>query len=241
MTKGSMQTQDSKPPAFVEKTREGVNFKSEDIQLPMLLIAQDSSPQVKKHNPRYIEGLEFGDMFHSVSGHIYGSEPLDISVVCAYDPRWMEMIPQSEGGGIKDPNVPPGDPRREWNGKIPPVATRYYSYVLYLHDTCNLVLFSMKRSSERSAKMLNSLISERIGPIYAGKYKIIIKKEVRGGNDVAVPKFVNNEWVTDEELYGNLKEFYNAVKNRQREVVDENANHTNAEADAGTGAEDVPF
>ena len=242
----ALQTQTAPPPAFVDaKSREGVNFKSEDLQVPMLLIAQDSSPQVKKHNPRYIEGLEYGDLFNSVSKFIYGSEPLKVSIICAYNPRWMEMKDQKEGGGIKDANVPPGDPRREWNGNTPPVATKYYSYVLYIHDHHQLVLFSMKRSSARSATNLNTLITERVGPIFAGRYKLSVEKEVRGGNDIAVPHFDNDGWVEDEELYKQLEDFYHSMKDRQREVVDENANMAAAEqsetAQGQDANEEVPF
>src|SRR5262245_23506348 len=76
-----------------------------DIQIPRLLISQGLSPQLDPGKPVYIEDLKQGQMFNSLSGHIYGKGPIYICVVRADPPRWVEFIPRDQGGGVKDPAV----------------------------------------------------------------------------------------------------------------------------------------
>ena len=50
------------------------DFTANSYQVPFLKIAQPGSPEVKKQNPSYIEGLEAGQFFNSLTKEVYGSK-----------------------------------------------------------------------------------------------------------------------------------------------------------------------
>ena len=49
------------------------DFGSNSYQVPFLKIAQSLSPEVKKQKPEYIEGLEPGQFFNTLTKKNYGS------------------------------------------------------------------------------------------------------------------------------------------------------------------------
>lgn len=73
---------------------------AEDIKIPFLALAQDLSPEVKKQKDEYIEGLEVGQFFNSVTGEIY---PEELYVVpCQRQHVFVEWVPRDKGGGLVD-------------------------------------------------------------------------------------------------------------------------------------------
>ena len=57
------------------KGHEGMeNVNKNDLILPRLAICQGNNPQRKKANPLYIEGLEDGDLFNTVTNEVYGNK-----------------------------------------------------------------------------------------------------------------------------------------------------------------------
>ena len=64
----------------------GVGFENvgaQEMAIPFLKIASSQTPEVKKSNAKFVEGLEQGHVFNSVTKEFYG----DILVVpCAFRP-----------------------------------------------------------------------------------------------------------------------------------------------------------
>jgi hypothetical protein len=146
----------------------------DDILMPRLGLAQKMSPEIDLTNQaRYIEGLTFTGLFNSQTKVVYGTGPLHFVILRRDDPRFVEFNPIDQGGGIKDMNVPPGDPRTMFttglNGeRVKPLATMFYDFiVLLLNDfdpsepMKNIVALSMKSSAIKTAKHLNMLITQR--------------------------------------------------------------------------------
>ena len=76
---------------------EGVGV--EDLIIPRLNLAQDLSPEVKKSKDEYIDGLEPGQFFNSVTREIYGSEVRLVPAM--YRKEFLLFIPRNSGGGFR--------------------------------------------------------------------------------------------------------------------------------------------
>lgn len=141
----------------------------QEFTIPRLSVAQKMSPQVDASSPMYVEGLKVGDFFNTLTGDIYGPGPIRFIPLRVEPPRWMELAPFEQGGGIIDFDVKAGDPRTEWrtiNGeRKPPVATMFYDYIVYLPDTDETVALSCKSTNISSAKKFNGIrLGRRIPP-----------------------------------------------------------------------------
>lgn len=140
-------------------------LKKEDIRPARLFIAQKGSPQVLRGDPAEIEGLQEGDLFNSLTGEIYG-EKVEIVVITALGSRWDVLIPKKEGGGIKEANISPLDPRcqfgeKEVDGKrvrVPPIATKFLDFLLWLPEHYVVVAWSVKSTALKVGDRLNSIV-----------------------------------------------------------------------------------
>jgi len=162
-------------PSYLEQTGIGTeHLTSDDVALPRLTLAQAMSDQVNATSPDYIEGLQVGNFFNSVSSQNYGNGPVPFSILCAYAPRGIEFAPMEQGGGVLDMNVPLDDPRMLFGEDgAAPQATRFYDYVLMLHPGTpeeEMIAMSLARSGVRAAKSLNGLARMRGTAIYTGIY-----------------------------------------------------------------------
>jgi len=137
---------------------------SDDVRPPRLALAQAGSPQVKRGDPKEIEGLRECDMFNDLTGQSYGQGPVRVVVVTCLGPRHIEFAPMESGGGIIDGNVRANDPRTQFTvdpkdptKRIKPIATKFYDYLVWLPEYQELMAFSMKGSQLKVASRLNSL------------------------------------------------------------------------------------
>jgi hypothetical protein len=209
-------------PDFLEKgdTRGADHITSDDLRMPRLSLAQQMSPQVNPSEGSYIENLRVGEMFNDLTGQVMGKGPLRFAIVRADPPRFIEFIPREQGGGIRDMNVPPNDPRTQFgpNGEQP-IATKFYDFVVALLDGDNipsidsLIAISMKKSAIKAAKKLNGLVRLRNAPVFAGTYTVnaVMLKNTKG--TFAGFDFNNDGWVTKDQ-FAALTEIYEALKNK---------------------------
>ncbi len=149
------------------------NIDRDDIILPRIAIAQSNSPQLKRHEGKYIEGLEEGQMFNTLTGENYGNGPLEF-VVLDFRKRAMQF---GENNTILDFNVPWNDERCEFTNddagkRVKPIATRFYEFIVLLVPTHEMVVLSLKSKQVSAAKRLNSFLSVRPGAAWMGKYKL---------------------------------------------------------------------
>lgn len=214
-------------PDFIPKSNEGAeHFERDDVKLPQLMIAQALSPELEEDNVRYIPGLKLGDFFNGLTGEIYGRGPLKFMIVRADRPRYVEFIPRSEGGGVRDPNVPPDDPRTQFtvgpDGKRQnPVATKFYDYVLVLlHDNGKreLVVMSLKSTGIKVARNLNGLIRARNAPIYSGVYTASSKSMKNTKGTFYQFDIRAAGWPKTPELIEFMKEKYEVFKDKELDI-----------------------
>src|SRR5690349_5421317 len=152
-------------------------LRDEDSIIPRLSIAQFSSDQIKKGNPLFIEGLEVGQFFNTLTNEIYGEQvfvtPLsEFPHRIYFPPRGTPGNTQlcatrtlnADGQLINGPLHPQGcdscdfskwadEPRADGSKK--PLCTFFYSYVLLVHNPDGYlepVVFSAKSKSIKSAQ-----------------------------------------------------------------------------------------
>jgi hypothetical protein len=221
--------------------RTGVeHITKQDVKLPRLLVAQGLSPEVQEGEASYIEGLKVGMLFNDLTKEIYGKGPIEFWVVRADPPHWVEFIPRSLGGGIKDPNVPFGDPRTlpTPDGKDP-VATQFYDFVIQFQPSSEVIALSLKgKAGVRAAKSLNGLIFLRDAPLHAGSYILTAGMAKSPKGTFAVYLFKNNGWAKSEEELKARAKLYESFKDKELNI-DRESDET--ETDEGDGTGDTSF
>lgn len=168
----------------------------DELRLPRLAIAQGLSDELKETNANRIEGLKPYDFFNNMTGEVYGRGPLTI-IPIRRDVRRIEFIPRSEGGGIRDMNVPKGDPRLRWTGtgddRKPPLATEFIEFPCLLlrpnmaPEPSVLSIKMTNKWNRRSADQLTLFIKNKNAPIFAGMYLIESKPINNGKGEFGVP------------------------------------------------------
>jgi hypothetical protein len=214
------------------------HIAKDDMQMPRLLLAQGLSPQLDPNSPKYIDALKNGQLFNSLSGTVYGKDPIKFYVVRADAPRWVEFIPREQGGGIKDPNVKFGDPRTQFRtddaGKpLPPIATKFYDYVLMfaedgggLWKQGELIALSLKSTGIKVAKALNTFIKMKNAPCFAGVYSIGVSSEKNTKGTYNVYALKDLGFVQDKALYDKLGEVFEALKDKDLKLDREDGDDT---------------
>ena len=206
--------------------KEGLeHVKQEDIAIPRLGLAQGLSPQITRGKPEYIQGLENGGMFNSITNEIYGMGPLRFTIIRADPPRWVEFYPREAGGGVKDPNVPAGDPRTEFgeNGEAP-LATKFYDFLIALlplneqNPTDSIVALSFKGAMLKDAKALNMLMVGRNKPPYTGVYEVTSATRTNSKGTFNVYKIVNAGFIKDEATFNAAKDMFNSFRTKEVKI-----------------------
>lgn len=234
-----------RPKSLDRNDRSGTeDISPDEIQLPRLAVAQGLSPQLVPDDPQYIRGLVIGQMFNDVSEDIYGNGPAVVVPVKRQVKR-IEFDPNDRKVPI-DRNVPPGDPRLEWDGDNPPRATEFVEYICLLLQKGKIpegVVVSIKTTNKemrRAAKLWNTYVLQRQAPIYSGLYNLT-SKVIRGQNKdgqqtmygVFVVKnagFIPKDTPVGAALYDYAKQFHESLKDKvvetDREGHDEGAADT---------------
>ena len=220
-------------PSFIkEGDRRGTeNITSADIRPPGLRIAQGMSPEVKRNNAAYIEGLVEGTFFDSITKEIYGEGPLDLVIVNQLGHRHVEFAPMSEGGGVVDFNVEDGDPRTEFttavkDGKkvrVPPVATKFYDYLVIVtvpSGLRKLMTLSLKSTQLKKAVTLNTILLGSKLPSFAHLFKVEPVSEQKGAFNFYGWKIEAAGYVT-EEVYNEASATYDAMQGKKITVETE--------------------
>lgn len=234
-------------PAFIPEgdTRGRTKVERDDVQMPRLAVAQGLSPQLDPEKAEYIEGLKLGDMFNTLTGQVYGRGPLEVVVVRQYPPRYVEFFPRNEGGGVKDFNVPAGDPRTEFttgpDGKaVPPAATKFLEFVALVGPAREPVALSFKNTQLKAGRVLNGLIQARGAglPAFATVFTLTTGKQKNAKGEFYVPT-VKVKGNVDEATFRQAEALFEVVKDKELAIDREGAGEAH-EAEGGAG-EDVPF
>jgi hypothetical protein len=143
-------------------------FDQSEIRLPQLKVCQSMTPQRKRSDPSYIEGLQEGDLFNDASGQNYGQGPLKF-VMLKYWVNYIKFNPLEQGGGIACRGTLGRDGIvRDEAGNVlrtgfgpkgeKPEVQKLMNYLLYLPDTQEIVWFSAKSTSIKVMRQFHTAL-----------------------------------------------------------------------------------
>lgn len=223
-------------PSFIkEDDRRGdENVGNEDILIPRLDLAQALSDCVKKKNPAYIEGIEVGDFYNSLTREIYGDEAFFIPVY--FEKVYALWIARDSGGGFR--GVFPTEAAALEAGKLEEKPTEVIDtgmhYGLVVNgDSIEQVTIPMARSKMKVSRNLNSLCKMTPGPRFAQIYRFSsFETEGPKGDYVDMNvEMVRTMTEEDRELYEQAEELYEIVSKGQARMHSEDIAERNEEAE----------
>jgi len=201
-----------------------------DIVLPRLGLCQALSPQKRKSDKAYIENLQEGELFNSVTQEIYGTS-LEIIPLFFFKNR-IKYFPIEDGGGIECMSAngidggslnPMGcascrfsawgnGSTKEEDMSNPPLCTYYHNLMCFtLTDNPMPIAMSYKATGLKLSKQFLANVRLSRLPMYAKKYKISVVTVRDGSNEWFEKKLVPSGF-PDESLYRQMEEHFKALR-----------------------------
>jgi hypothetical protein len=215
--------QESVPDFLKDKTtaRGTENIDAQHMVMPRIAICQSNTPQRKRQNPAFIEGLEEGHFFNTLTKRNYRDDIRFIPLFF-YVSRIM-FKPIEQGGGLMC-QAPDGVScqlnnggrclHNAWgpNGE-PPDCTEFYNFpaLILLDDgPAEFGVLSLKSTGIKAAKELNSMIRFRKKDAFAGIYRAQTVPDRKQDQDFFNITISNSGWVTPEQ-YSFAESQYEAI------------------------------
>lgn len=235
-------------PAYIKQDdqRGKENIQGSDVRFPALKLSQGTSPEMKRQNPKFIEGLREGELFNSVTREIYGEDPVRFVVVHYAGRRNVEFDPQDREKVI-DGQVPDNDERCEFrevveNGvkvRKPPIATTFKDFVILAtvegREPQFMTLTFKKTQLKRATDILTQLGAARRLPAFALAFTADPIPDKRGNNDFYGWRIAPAGYATELE-YKLAEQAYEKLQGKTLHVDDEDA-----EPETPGDGEKVPF
>lgn len=230
-------------PAFIKTndTRGTENIGSNDIRPPSLRLAQSGSPEAKRSEAQYIDGLAEGNFFNSLTKQIYGEGPIQVVIVNQLGHRNVQFDPNDKKV-VLDFNVPDGDPRTAFSTqvvdgvekRVKPAATTFYDYLVYVinGEQRELMTLSLKSTQLKKAKDLNTLLKTSKLASFSFLFEVTAEPERRGANSWWGWVFTAAGYVT-EDIYNDAAKLYEQMAGKTVVVETEEGD--------GEGDEKIPF
>lgn len=209
----------------------------DDTAMPRLAVAQKTSPQLDpSKSDKYIDGLKLFQMFNSLTKHNYGNGPVKFQVIRT-SKRAMQFDAQNN---VVDFNVALDDPRCQFqtgpNGeRVKPVATVFRDYLLWLPDTREVMILSMKGTQHKVARDLNTLLMIGPKPIWATTYELRSASKQTGAYTTATFSVTPAGKATPEDIAA-AENWYDSTANFAERVD----RRESSEAPSGDPS-DIPF
>lgn len=214
----------------------GHSKRSEDYVMPFLAICQKGSPQLNKKDPKYIDGIEVGDLFNTATLSVWPGEDHDAGVLFVpahflkFDVQWW---PRTEGGGYVGTHKIGSDlskKARTIDGRrmLPDgtqlVETAYYFGIV--QDTGDPAVVAMASTGLGTSRQWQTLMSsfkvknsrgELVkAPSFARVYRLntVFQKNDKG--DWYNWKVRDEGWIDTSKhlhVYNGAKDFYKVVSN----------------------------
>ena len=217
---------------FEEDAAKGLgDIGQQDLALPFLKILGQLSPEVNKHDGKYVEGSEPGMIFNSVSGDLYdGVKGIDV-IPCFYKLEYIEWKDRgSEGSGspVKihasySDVLSKTTPDANYKDRLPNgnyVEKTASHFVIVLGDNSSTALISMKSTQLKISRKWNTMMSGitmkgKNGLFTPASFSHIYRlKTTQLSNDKGTWfgwEVSKNGPVTDNTLYNQAKTFSESI------------------------------
>ena len=228
-----------------ETAGEGIDYDTSELQIPFLRLIQAMSPQLKKTDPKFINGCTQGDMFNTVTNQYWDGEEGITVIPCYQETKYLQFVPRDSGGGFVG-EIAPTDPiikqaKREGNKEMLPngnelVKSDQHYCIILDGDIPTLAIMDMKVSQLKVSRRWKTQIAMqkvkdksgqlRVPAVYANMWKF---KSVEESNDQGTFFNWNFErvgFVQDRALFDEAKKFRESVmkgeaKARAEDIVDQ--------------------
>jgi hypothetical protein len=214
----------------------------EDITIPRIALAQSLTPQTKKAKSEYIEGLEEGMLFNTVTNEIYGDE-LDAVPLFFFksrikfgdkigDPIQCQSLNGRDGGKL----APLCDRCQfsAWgNDGSTPGCTNFCNYMLLLRGG-QLGVLSLKSTGIKVAKQFNARVRISNLDMFSKLVKITTISQTKQGNTY-YQYVITPTRFTPESTYLKAKDLYTELKKQSIHV-----DIQGMAEDVGADASDAP-
>lgn len=205
------------------------NVDNTDIVIPRLGLCQALSPQKRKNDTLYIQGLEDGMLFNTVTRRIYG-EKLKLIMLFFYKNR-IKFNPIDEGGGIDCMSVNGVDGGRicpdgcagckysRWgngetddeHGNDAPLCTLYHNYMCYIPEEHSPIAASFKVTGIKDSKQILAGIRLTRLPMYAKFYEVTVVEKQQGKN-LWYEKLITPQGFVPPDLFKEMENNFKALQ-----------------------------
>jgi hypothetical protein len=251
-------------PDFLKTVKGGEglgNIDKDDLILPRLALCQSSNDERKRSHKKFIEGLEDGDFFNSLTRQNYGNT---ITVVAInYSKTRIYFKPpvgsgvmlcrsmNSINGGKLHPESCDTCEHSKYVGDNPPVCTKFANFAVLLlaNPSPELLMMSFKSTGLSAAKQWTSRLNstkvpqdkgqeEKIAPAYSSYYEIKSQEQTKPKGTFYGPVITRKDWVS-ADLFHLAEREYHAIKDITLAIVEDDAGDHDEEAEPE--GRDIPF
>lgn len=215
------------------------NTSADDIAIPRLSLVQALSPVRDKKDDAYIDGIEEGDIYNTITEQIYGTSAIVIPVMYRREYQVWESKRTSGSGfygsfesrEVAEKEMKTTEADRDLAGKLEVLEVPVFFALVVTDDTTEEVVISFPRTKAKIAKKWNSLIRMANMASFAKSY---VLASVNDESDQG--KYYNfsikPETFVTAEQYASAQVLYEAVKAGTAKAAPE------AATDANTGSGD---
>lgn len=225
-------------PAYIKKdtNRGNEHVTADDLTMPRLDLAQAISAACKKNRAEYIEGLEPGQFYNSVTRKNYGdSVALTFFFFEVKYYVWKKGLTDNAMAEFRGSfsTVEDAQEKIEWVSKEEKTDANRYSIertalhyaVLEEGEELTPIVITMAKSKAKVSKMINSMVSQFGGDRFSRKYLLSSTNEVSkvNGTDFAGIK-VSPAGFPSQAAYEKAEQLYN-LASKAMIKVDETVEH----------------
>ena len=158
------------PSAFIDDAGSGLeNIGAEDVTIPRLKILQALSPEVNKHDGKYVEGAASGDIINTVSSTLYNDDNPLVVLPVAYKRLFLEWTPRESGGGLvaqhEDPEILSKTTKNDMyqdvleNGNYIQTSATHFVLVINKDGGYDTAMISMAGTQLKRSRTWNSMMA----------------------------------------------------------------------------------
>ena len=237
--------------AFLEDAGSGLeNIGADDVTIPRLKILQAMSPEVNKHDGKYVEGASTGDIINTVSSVLYNDDNPMVVLPVAYKRLFLEWTPRDSGGGLvaqhDDANILSSTTRNKMgqdvleNGNYIQTSATHFVLVMNKEGGYDTAMISMAGTQLKRSRTWNSMMASvkmKQGdkvftpPSFSQKYQLGCVQESNDRGTWFGWGITALGQVSDNEMT-----YYQAAKDFAEQV-----GGINLSTDKVGGSEDAPF
>lgn len=200
----------------------------DDYALPFLHVLQKMSPQVDKHDPKYVAGAEPGKFMNTVTQEVLDGDAGIVVIPVDFRKVFLEWVPRDAGGGLvaEFATKEEAELKKSQDKKTDIVDTANHYLLVKTSLGWEAVVLSctstkLKASRNWMSLMARVQINSKPAPMFAKKYllKTILQSNDKGSyfNIKAEPIDGPDGWVTADELREAMT-FFKQIRSGQRSI-----------------------